>query len=130
MSIEYSQSSHMFILPNGAKLTDCYSGGGPTGAENARNNPRMQSAPSLGPLPQGEYTISPAHIVPHLGPIVMALTPAPTNQMFGRSGFFIHGDNAEMNFTASDGCIVCGPQIRQQIADLVLSGEDQLTVIA
>ena len=128
--IEYSQTSHMFILPNGAKLTDCYSGGGPSGNELTRNRPGAQGMCYLGPLPQGQYTISPAHTVPHLGPIVMALTPAPTNQMFGRSGFFIHGDNAEQNFTASDGCIVCGPQIRQQIADLVLSGEDQLTVIA
>jgi hypothetical protein len=128
--IEYSQSSHMFILPNGAKLTDCYSGGGPENLEFYRNNPVEQEIRFLGPLPQGQYTISPAHTVPHLGPIVMALTPAPTNQMYGRSGFFIHGDNAEQNFTASDGCIVCGPQIRQQIADLVLSGEDQLTVIA
>ncbi len=58
----------------------------------------------------------------------MALTPAATNIMYGRGGFLIHGDNAAANFTASDGCIVAGPAIRQQIADLVATGEDQLTV--
>ena len=35
--------------------------------------------------------------------------------MQGRSGFFIHGDNANMNHTASNGCIILGPAERQAI---------------
>jgi hypothetical protein len=128
--IFYSQSLGIFTLPDNTQLSGCYSGGGPTGSGSFRNNPVAQQFRDLGTLPQGQYTISPAHGVPGKGPCVMALTPAPTNNMFGRSGFLIHGDNAARNFTASDGCIVAPPEVRQQIADLVAAGEDQLTVTA
>jgi hypothetical protein len=47
----------------------------------------------------------------------MALDPDPGNQMFGRDGFLIHGDNMAMNHTASEGCIILGRPIREQIAD-------------
>ncbi len=49
--------------------------------------------------------------------MVMALDPDPGNQMFGRDGFLIHGDNMAMNHTASEGCIILGRPIREQIAD-------------
>jgi hypothetical protein len=126
--IFYSQSLGDFTLPNGTVLDGCYSGGGTVPNDNYRNTPDGQSLRDLGTIPQGQYTISPAHTVPGKGPCVMSLTPNPDNEMYGRSGFLIHGDNPSMNFTASDGCIVCGPAIRQQIADLVAAGEDQLTV--
>ena len=128
--IYYSQGKGVFLTPGNNVLSGCYSGGGPTGISIYRNNPEWQFVPNWGSLPQGQYTISPEHTVPHLGPCVMALTPSPDNEMFGRSGFFIHGDNPEENFTASDGCIVCNAALRQQIADLVASGESQLTVTA
>lgn len=47
--------------------------------------------------------------------------------LFGRDGFFIHGDNTAGNHTASEGCRIFGPAIRQRIAD---SGDTGLTVIA
>ncbi len=127
--ILYSQSRGVFTLPDGTELGGCYSGGGPDPQDSFRNNPLTQNVRGLGPLPQGQYTISPAHTVPHLGPIVMALTPAPANQMYNRSGFFIHGDNAAMNFTASDGCIVAPRDVRLRIADLA-EADNQLTVTA
>jgi hypothetical protein len=44
--------------------------------------------------------------------------------MFGRSGFFCHGDNPAENQTASDGCIVAARPIREIVAQ-----HSQLTVI-
>ncbi len=130
--IYYSQARGEFLLPDDSLLKGCYAGGGtdPTLSARYRNNPLMQDMHGLGPLPQGVYTISPAHTIPHLGPCVMALTPDPANEMFGRSGFFVHGDNPAGDHTASDGCIVAGPAIRQQVADLVAAGGQQLTVTA
>ena len=73
--ISYSQCAGAFALPDGTVLDGCYSGGGVTGREDMRNNSAFQSTRNLGPLPQGQYTISPAHTVPGKGPCVMALTP-------------------------------------------------------
>jgi Protein of unknown function (DUF2778) len=125
----YSQRRGEFTGDAGTLIVDgCYSGGDHGKSPASVNNPAMQSREDSGPIPQGQYTISPAHTIPHLGPIVMALTPAPSNLMWERSGFFIHGDNAQENFSASDGCIVCGPSGREKIATLVAAGQDQLTV--
>jgi hypothetical protein len=47
----------------------------------------------------------------------MELTPDPSNQMYGRGGFFIHADNPNKPpQSSSEGCIVTGPDIRTQIA--------------
>lgn len=132
--ILYSQQRGELTLPDGTVLGGCYSGGGVLGYVGARNqyfrnNPETQSVKDFGPLPQGHYTISPAHTIPHLGPVVMALTPALTNTMYGRSGFFIHGDNAAQNFTASDGCIVAPVAVRAAVAAIV-ENDNQLTVTA
>ena len=45
---------------------------------------------------------------PHTGLATIILEPDPANQMFGRSGFRIHGDTSEADQTASDGCIIAG----------------------
>ncbi len=47
----------------------------------------------------------------------MRLTPAPGTDTFGRSAFLIHGDNAKKDKSASEGCIILGPALRQQIAE-------------
>lgn len=52
----------------------------------------------------------------------MRLTPIGHNAL-GRSGFMIHGNNVQNN--ASQGCIIPGSAIRQQIAG---SGDTQLLV--
>jgi len=52
----------------------------------------------------------------------MRLTPMGHNAL-GRSGFMIHGNNVQNN--ASQGCIILGPAIRQQVAG---SGDAQLVV--
>lgn len=92
------------------------------------DNPKMQGQSCVGPIPQGNYTIGPTHTpVDHLGPFALPLYADPGNQMFGRFGFFIHGDNSATNYTASNGCIVLELSIRQQI---VTSLDTGLIVVA
>jgi non-ribosomal peptide synthetase component E (peptide arylation enzyme) len=62
-----------------------------------------------------------------MGPYVLPLAPWPNNNMFGRNGFYIHGDTAARNQTASNGCIVLDRQYRLMIAQ---SGDNVLTVTA
>ena len=88
----------------------------------------MQNIPEKGPIPIGIYTIGTAFDDPGgKGPCVFRLIPDPSNEMFGRSGFMIHGDNIAHNYSASEGCIVQGPQVRRLIAN---SNDDMLEVIA
>jgi RHS repeat-associated protein len=79
------------------------------------NNPFAQDIPGgpkdsdAGPLPQGSYTIGPLQNnetgTGVVLPDSMRLIPDPTNDMFGRSGFLIHGGNMK-NKSSSQGCIV------------------------
>ena len=128
----YSQTKGEWTADDGAVIVSgCYAGMGA-----GKNNSAMEDIHNVGPLPCGRYTISPLHTIPHLGP-AMALTPAPMNKMFGRSGFFIHLDNPIHLGASSDGCIVCasdpegplsGYQKQAKIEELRSAGQDQVTV--
>lgn len=123
MTWTYSQSTGVLRNAAGARVATGYSGHGP-----GLDNPQMQNAKGVGPLPQGSYTIgAPKDPPDHLGVLAMPLTPDAQNVMFGRSAFFIHGDNAAMNFTASDGCIILDHATRQAIHD---SADHLLQVVA
>lgn len=125
MNFLYSQSTGLLEYDE-EQIARGYSGHGA-----GLNNPAMQNVRMVGPVPQGKYTICPANDAhPHLGPVAMELTPWNGNAMFLRSGFFIHGDNAEMNHTASDGCIILPRDVRERIAALVAAGENELEVTA
>lgn len=78
-----------------------------------RNNPDQEPVQAHGPIPAGRWSIGPAHLSPHTGPITMDLAPLAGTNTYGRSLFRIHGDNA--NHDASEGCIILGPAIRRQI---------------
>lgn len=101
-------------IPGGGRV---YSGHG-TGL----NNPDMEHVKGGGPLPRGLYKIGPSYNDPHLGRCVMHLDPMPGTNEFGRSAFRLHGDNAEMNHTASDGCIIASYDIRK----LIDSSQDRI----
>lgn len=116
----YSQSTGQ-LRHNGQLVGTGYSGAGLTSA-TGRNNPAMQNIANQGPIPQGQWQIGVAYNHPSKGPTVMALTPVGHNA-FGRTAFLIHGNNAQDN--ASEGCMIMGPVIRQQIAS---SGDTTLTV--
>lgn len=119
MPWSYSQSTGALSL-DGTFIGTGYSGNG-----EGLDNPDFQNVPDVGPIPEGTYTIGPASTHPGKGPVVMALDPDPSNEMFGRSGFLIHGDTAAMNHTASDGCIILSRDIREQIA----ASEDTVLIV-
>ena len=107
----YSQSTGQ-LHHDGVLIGTGYSGAG-FNAATGRNNPSMQNVPNQGPIPTGQYQIGASYNHPQKGPISMNLTPIGHNAL-GRSGFMIHGNNVQNN--ASQGCILLGPAIRQQIA--------------
>jgi non-ribosomal peptide synthetase component E (peptide arylation enzyme) len=67
----------------------------------------MQAVHNVGPIPQGEYDFGTPHDSNEMGPYVTALIPNDHNA-FGRSGFYLHGDNSYHD--ASHGCIVISPR--------------------
>jgi len=79
------------------------------------NDPTAQAIHNVGPLPQGFYTIGAMFDSPSLGPDIMALIPDQDNEMFGRSGFYMHGDNPRHVGFSSDGCIIMAHLIRLQV---------------
>lgn len=99
---------------------------GYSGHDKGVNNPDLQDVPMVGPIPKGTWQITTwIDDHPHLGPCVSHLIPSPDTNVFGRSGFFIHGDNAQMDHTGSDGCIVLSPDVRHAMRD---SGDNELLV--
>lgn len=118
----YSQSAGTMTNAAGEVIATGYSGNGAS-----MNEPADEDTEDHGPLPQGNYAIGAASTHPVLGPVSMELTPDPANEMFGRSGFFIHGDNAALDHTASDGCIILPRAARETIAE---SGDVNLKVVS
>lgn len=118
----YSQGTHTLTDSSGTVVST----GGYAGNGAGLNNPAMQNVQNIGPLPQGTYTIGPQYKNPNTGVATMNLTPAATNNMFGRSLFRIHGDNAAQNNSASEGCIIQNRNVRDQIYN---SGDTTLIVV-
>jgi RHS repeat-associated protein len=86
-----------------------YSGNGP-----GLNNPAMQSVPFVGPTPTGLYALGPGSP----GDLGLAFPLTPQQPIAGnRNRLYIHADNADQNFSASDGCFILGrtPNQRQAI---------------
>lgn len=83
---------------------------GYAGAGEGKNNPSMQAIRNAGPLPCGLYQIGEPHGSSHMGPFALELIPHDGNEMFGREGFFWHGDDGKG--TASEGCICSSYAIR------------------
>lgn len=92
------------------------------------NNPALEHVSKVGPLPRGKYHIS--HDVETSakhGPYILRLTPFPENEMYGRSGFLLHGLKKEHPELSSEGCICASPvKYRQQIHE---SGDDIMEVV-
>jgi len=89
---------------------------GYSGAGAGKNNPKLQALHNVGPIPQGDWTISgpPTSTVEH-GPYVLRLNPAPETETFGRSGFLIHGDSKAAPGTASQGCVILPRSAREEV---------------
>lgn len=84
-----------------------------------RNNPLDEKTVSRGPIPRGAYRVGFPFRHPRLGPIAFRLdavgSAAVRLAVYGRSGFYIHGDNSRGD--ASHGCIVLHRQDRQAVLD-------------
>ncbi|MDE2019928.1 MAG: DUF2778 domain-containing protein [Patescibacteria group bacterium] len=112
------------ILTNGNRNIPAYSGRG-----EYKNNPSYCSVPDAGPIPIGRYYIGPAFTSPIRGPLTMRLTPAPGNEMHGRSAFEIHGDSIEHPGQASDGCIVTSGPEQHTDREYIDDSNDTLLVV-
>jgi len=106
----YSQSTGDLFNADGSLI-----GTGYAGNNQWKNDPASQNVKDHGPLPQGWYTIGSPYSSPQTGPFTLPLTPDPSNEMFDREGFKIHGDNVSDPGFGSDGCIVMTPEIRHAI---------------
>jgi RHS repeat-associated protein len=116
----YSQSTgQMSHVDSNGNSTDV--GSGYAGHGEGVNNPAMQDVQHTGPLPQGTYAIAPQQDnTTGSGttlPGSMRLTPDPANEMHGRGGFLIHGDNSRADRSASEGCIIMNRDVRNHIGD-------------
>lgn len=106
----YKQSTGELLKPDGTRLAFGFAGQG-----IGLNSPDHQNVHNIGPLPQGDYTMTGwIESDPKLGLCVVVLEPLPANSMFGRAGFRIHGsvslDRAGLQrfLTSSEGCICIG----------------------
>lgn len=116
-------------------------GVGYSGHQEHANRPEDEQLHGLGPIPRGLYTMQnwrdDVHKGPcvckgpcvHKGPCVCDLIPDATNQMFGRSGFMLHGDNAAGDHSASEGCIIQRRPVREQARQFAEAGDNRLEVI-
>ncbi|HUD64672.1 MAG TPA: tlde1 domain-containing protein [Candidatus Sulfotelmatobacter sp.] len=111
----YEQATGKLFDQDGELVGAGYSGGNCGQNPEGKNNPAMQKIHCVGPLPIGVYTISPPEDTVTHGPFVLPLTPYPTNFMFGRSGFLIHGDSVLRPGDASEGCIIMPRAVRERI---------------
>lgn len=123
MAWRFVQSTGEVFAGDGELIATGYSGFGA-----GRNDPTFEAIADQGPIPRGAYRIGAPQWVdkagPH-GPFVLPLIPDPTNTMYGRSGFLIHGDVKGRPGTASHGCIVMARAARERIA---ASGDNDLVV--
>lgn len=112
----YNITDKTISLPYGNALDGplsypCYAGRG-----SGLNDPAWCPVRGVGPLPVGLYRALAARSHPRLGPVAIPLEPARGGEQYGRSGFYVHGDNAQANATASEGCIVVQRGCRQRFA--------------
>jgi Protein of unknown function (DUF2778) len=123
MTWTYQQSTGNLTAPDGTLAGQGYSGNGPD-----LNNAASEDIMGHGPIPQGSWQIRPFFNDPGgKGPIVAHLIPHASTDTMGRAGFMIHGDNAALNHSASDGCIILAHPLREEIAT---SGDTALLVVA
>jgi hypothetical protein len=122
---KYCQEEGSLWSPQGAKVGIGYSG-----HDVGLNNPTLQGAPNVGPIPQGVWRFAEHETgTGHLGPCAIAIEPVFGTTTYNRTGFFLHGDTTEdvLEHTkcASHGCLVFSRNVREavlasQVKDLVV----------
>lgn len=89
-----------------------------------KNKPEMQNRVGKGPIPTGEYKISPLFNSSNTGPYALPLTPIGHNAQ-GRTAFQIHGDSIKNPGTASGGCII----MRRTTREKIWQSEDRTLIV-
>jgi hypothetical protein len=111
----FESSTGKMFRPDGSLAGTGYAGGNCGKNPEGINNPKMQNVKLIGPLPEGFYTFGGLIACdPHLGLYVYPLMPDHDNIMFGRGGFYNHGDTKTPR-CASEGCIVMSYAIRKEM---------------
>ena len=123
---KFDSSTGNLTDPNGVFIEEGYAGGFLGTVPDAINNKAYQYIAKTGPLPVGIYTMGAAVEGTHLGPLAIPLTPDPSNDMRGRSGFYIHADTIGHPRCASEGCIVMSRATRITISE---SSDRQIRVV-
>lgn len=108
------------VFHNGEFFSSGWSGHNVRGGVQGRNNPATQAVKDIGPLPVGKYKVGTAYDSPKTGPLTIPLTPDPSNEMYDRDGFRIHGwqigtDPNDPFNPSSDGCIMQARPYREAI---------------
>jgi hypothetical protein len=113
----YEQATGKLFDKAGQLAGEGYSGGNCGKNPEGKNNPALESTPDVGPLPCGFYFIGPPENTVTHGPYVLPLDPVPSNEMFLRSEFKIHGDStiSPGQGVASEGCIIMDRLVREKI---------------
>lgn len=121
----YSQTDGRLYAPDGTHAATGYAGGNCGKNPEGVNNHAMQNIPHIGPLPVGSYVFGEVVMQSHLGPFAIPLIPDARNEMFGRRGFFVHGDTNPSG-NASEGCIIMPRAVREE---MYASPDKQLNVV-
>jgi len=123
---EYAQGSGQLTYVDNLTGSRSPIGTGYSGGGEGLNNPAMQHARNVGPIPQGSYDIGAQRDSLRTGRGILDLVPRPGTNTFGRSAFQLHGDNARRDQSASKGCIIVPRHVRDQIND---SSDRELRVV-
>lgn len=90
--------------PTGKCIDVGYAGGNCGSNPEGINNPDLQDKHDVGPLPVGRFRFGTPLNHSKLGVFAIPLIPDPANEMYGRGGFFMHGDKSAPPRSASEGC--------------------------
>ena len=99
---------------------------GYSGRDAGKNNPALQRAAGIGPIPQGRWTIGAPYASRNTGPYTLPITACDGTDTCGRSAFRIHGDSIASPGTASHGCIILPRLVREAVWN---SGDHDLLVV-
>lgn len=88
---------------------------GYAGAGRGKNNPALQAAKGVGPIPRGRWRMTGVKDSPNTGPFTIVLEPEPGTDTLGRSAFRVHGDSIANPGTASHGCIILTRAARERM---------------
>lgn len=115
LRFRYNSASGAFFLAdsqNGRALV----GHGYSGAAGFANKQSEEAKVAKGPIPRGMWRLGAAFRHVRLGEVAIPIHPLEGTNTFGRTAFYIHGDNRAANGTASSGCIILPRDARDFIA--------------